>query len=297
VKVFFVRLILHLLAVMDTAWFWARARKAARAKTATTAGAGIQAGQRVTTVSIGTVIWPEFPSLAHSFWRAQELTLFREHTRFFSEPILDLGCGDSLFGQLAGFPRNGFGVDYDAASLAAARELGSSLKLIQGDAGNLPLADACVAACLSNSVLEHLPDLDRCFSEVHRVLKPNGVFLFSMTLGSFTSQLKFWAGQRDADRWVRTFGHFQQLSHDELLRKLAAHGFTISTCISYQSRWTTAWYRFMVSPCFQFVERRGGNSFRRCMQTRLASKVSESLRYTRPGEGACLFVVSIKNPA
>lgn len=293
-KVFFLRLFLHLLAIVDGAWFWARARKTTRATETQTAGAGIQSGKMVSVSFIGPVAWPEFPALAHGFWRAQELTLFRENHRYFSEPVLDLGCGDSLFGQMADFPKNGFGVDYDAASLAAAKELHSPLKLIQADAGNLPLADACVSVCLSNSVLEHLPDLDRCFSEVSRVLKPGGLFMFSMTLGSFTSQLDFWSGRRDAGRWVRTFGHFQQPSEDELLKKLAAHGFIIQTCISYQTRWTTALYRLMVSPCFQFVERRAGESFHRRLRDWLASKVIESLRNTPRGEGACAFVIACK---
>jgi SAM-dependent methyltransferase len=295
-KVFFLRLFLHLLAVVDGGWFWVRARRTGGAKNAATAGAGIQAAGRVAAVNIGSVVWPEFSTLAHGFWRAQELTLFREHQGFFSEPVLDLGCGDSLFGQMADFPKNGFGIDYDAASLAAAKELRSSLKLIQADAGNLTLPDAGVSVCLSNSVLEHLPDLDRCFSEVSRVLKPGGLFIFSMTLGSFTSQLNFWTGRRDAEFWVRTFGHFQQPNEDELLKKLAAHDFTVQNCISYQTRWTTALYRLMVSPCFQFVECRSGCSLRHRLRNWLAPKVVESLQKTPRGQGACAFVVACKKP-
>jgi SAM-dependent methyltransferase len=290
------RLLLRLVAMIDAAWLWVRARKNSRATQTQTAGAGIQSGKMVPVTSIGPVAWPEFPTLAHGFWRAQELTLFWRHRGYFAEPVLDLGCGDSLFGQMADFPKIGFGIDYDAASLAAAKELRSPLKLIQADAGNMPLADACVSACLSNSVLEHLPDLDRCFSEVSRILKPGGLFIFSMTLGSFTSQLNFWTGRRDAGYWVQTFGHFQQPGEDELLKKLAAHGFTVQTCISYQTRWTTALYRLMVSPCFQFVERRGGESFHRRLRDWLAGKVVESLRNTPRGEGACAFVIACKNP-
>jgi SAM-dependent methyltransferase len=293
-KAFFLRVFLHLLALLDGVWLWARAHKQGGVKNAATAGAGIQGAVRISTVNLGSVAWPVFSTLAHGFWRAQELTLFREHRGQFAGPVLDLGCGDSLFAQMADFPKTGFGVDYDVASLAAAKELQSPLKLIQADAGHMPLEDACVAACLSNSVLEHLPDLDRCFSEVARVLKPGGLFMFSMTLGSFTSQLNFWTGRRDAAFWVRNFGHFQQPTEDELLKKLAAHGFTIQTCISYQSRWSTALYRLMVSPCFQFVERRCGGSLRRRLRDWLVPKVIESLRNTPRGEGACAFVIALK---
>jgi SAM-dependent methyltransferase len=236
VKVFFMQLLLRLIAIIDAAWLWVRARKNTHVAKAQTAGAGIQSGKMVSISSIGPVAWPEFPTLAHGFWRAQELTLFWKNR------------------------------------------------------------GSCVSACLSNSVLEHLPDLDRCFSEVARVLKPDGLFIFSMTLGSFTSQLNFWTGQRDAALWVRTFGHFQQPSEDELLKKLAAHGFTVQTYISYQTQWTTALYRLMVSPCFQFVERHGGESFHRRIRDWLAPKVVESLRNTPQGEGACIFVIACKKP-
>ena len=291
------RLGLHFLAALDALWLKARERRAARTAAATTAGAGVQSSQAINVLSFGEIAWPEFPTLAHSFWRAQELTLFRTHHGFFAEPVLDLGCGDSLFGQIAGFPKTGFGLDYDPTSLRAAKELGSSLEFIRADAGNAPLADGSVAVCLSNSVLEHLPDLDRCFAETCRLLRPGGLFIFSMTLGSFTSQLSFWTGRRDAAFWVQRFGHVQQPSEEELMALLSKHGFVIQERISYQASWTTALYRLLVSPCFQFGERRLSASFRRRLQSRLADRVIASLRATGAGEGACVFVVARKNLA
>ena len=281
--------------MIDGVWLWRRARKASPTAGSATAGAGVQSHKPVDAISVGAVVWPDFPSLAHAFWRAQELTLFREHRHLFSEPVVDLGCGDLLFGRLAGFPEKGIGIDYDLGSLRAADQLRSPLARIRADAGLLPVADASVAVCLSNSVLEHLPDLDQCFSEVRRILKPGGFFLFSVTLGTFTSQLKLWTGQRDAERWLRTFGHCQQPCEEDLLGKLAAHGFAIRACVAYQTLWTTAIYRLMVSPCFQFIERHWSHSFRSRIRVWLTPKVVESLRNTRRGKGACLFVVAGKN--
>jgi ubiquinone/menaquinone biosynthesis C-methylase UbiE len=288
---------LRALAVLDALWLRARRLKAAPVTKPVTAGAGIQSLHRVVFSVFGEIAWPEFSTLAHSFWRAQELTLFREHQRLFSEPVLDLGCGDSLFGQMAGFPTKGYGVDYDKASLAAARQLGSTLELVQADAGQLPLPDQCISVCLSNSVLEHLPDLGKCLKEVRRVLKPGGLFIFSMTLGSFTGQLMFWTGRRDAEYWLTTYGHLQQPSQAELLRLLTTEGFALRTCLPYQTRWTTAWYRFLVSPAVQFFGRHGGGLFRRRLQKILISRVQASVRRTQPGQGACVFVVAAKELA
>lgn len=294
-RVAFVRLILRLVAIIDGIWLHLRARKAVASLEPRTAGAGIQSAKPVETIVLGPVVWPGFPTLAHAFWRAQELTLFRDHCHLFSSPAVDLGCGDMVFGRLAGFPENGFGVDYDFGSLLAAGQMKSPQPRIRADAGRLPLADAGLAVCLSNSVLEHLPDLDRCFAEVRRILKPGGLFLFSMTLGVFTSQLKFWTGQRDTELWLRTFGHLQQPGEEELLKKLCAQGFSIRACTTYQGLWTTAIYRFLVSPCFQFIERRCVQSVRNRLRIWLTPRVVGSLRNTSRGEGACLFVVACKN--
>lgn len=294
---FFFVFLCRITAILDAVWLWFRGRRASGRKpeAAVTAGAGVQSVGTSTPVRIGDVFWPDFPGTAHALWRAQELTLFRQHQPMIAPPILDLGCGDCLFGKLAGFPESGYGVDYDTQSLAAARVLGSKLTLLQGDAGNLSLVDKSISVCVSNSVLEHLPDLDACFSEVHRVLQPGGLFIFSMTLGSFTDQLRLLSGNRDAQFWVRTFGHLQQPLEPELKGKLKSHGFSIRSSITYQSIRTTALYRLMVSPVFQFFERRSGPAFRRRLRNWLTPMVLSSLQRTQPGKGACIFVTACRD--
>lgn len=281
----------RLLALLDGVWFSLR-----QARTrAVTAGAGIQGQALIRVEELNGVDWPEFSTMAHSFWRAQELTLFRRHREFFSEPVLDLGSGDGIFATLAGFPRRGVGIDMDFPSLAAAADSQRGPPPVVSDAGRLPVADRQVASCLSNSVLEHLPDLDRCLDEVARVVRPGGYFVFSVTLGMFTLQLRHLTGERDAKRWIGMFGHFQEPDGTELVRKLVERGFSVEECIDYQPIEATAVYRFLVSPIFQFVERR-----LRFLQTagfrrRLAARVSRSISGTPTGKGACCFIVARKN--
>lgn len=62
--------------------------------------------------------------------------------------------------------------------LEAARARGGSANLIQGLAEDLPFPDETVDAVLSTLVLCSVPDLQKVFTEVIRVLKPGGKFLF-----------------------------------------------------------------------------------------------------------------------
>lgn len=50
----------------------------------------------------------------------------------------------------------------------------STCQAMQGDAENLPFADATFDIVYSNGVLHHTPDTEKAFSEVYRVLKPGG---------------------------------------------------------------------------------------------------------------------------
>lgn len=282
-------------AACDAVWLRLRAARARGRAGAggTTAAAGVQAERPVEAVQIGAVSWPNFPTLAHSFWRAQELTLFRRHGQLVREPLLDLGCGDRLFGRMAGWPGTTVGVDYDAGSLLAARRLNPGARVARGDAGRLPLGDASMAAVVSNSVLEHLPDLPRCFAEADRVLRRGGVFAFTMTLGRFTQQLRAVAG-RDARRWIGAFGHLQEPSGTAVEAGLRAAGFAVRTRLDYQPEWFTARYRLLLSPAFQFGERRLGPALRERLRPGLARLVEASLGGTPTGTGACAFFVAEK---
>lgn len=283
--------IFRLLAFVDGAWFYLRNLRAGSFHPVT-AGAGVQSGHSVAVDELEGVSWPEFPTLAHSFWRAQELTLFRRHQSFFSAPALDLGCGDGIFAGLAGFPEDGLGTDLDFLSLAAAVRRRKGLPPVVADVGHLPVGDRVIATCLSNSVLEHLSDLDRCLSEVARVLRPGGYFIFSMTLGMFTLQLRHLAGKRDARRWIRMYGHHQEPGEIELVYKLQEKGFSVEACINYQPLQATAVYRFLISPAFQFVERRMSSRLVSSLRRRLIPSVARSLAETPAGKGACCFIIA-----
>jgi len=60
-----------------------------------------------------------------------------------------------------------------------AERLGLTVKSLRADAESLPFPAGSFDLVLGHAVLHHLPDLERAFSEFHRVLKPGGRILFA----------------------------------------------------------------------------------------------------------------------
>jgi ubiquinone/menaquinone biosynthesis C-methylase UbiE len=93
-------------------------------------------------------------------------------TGYFSLNLLQAGvvgeatCTDISPGMLATLERN-------------AGELGLDVETAACDAAELPFEDDAFELVLGHAVLHHLPDLDRCFSEFARVLRPGGTLFFA----------------------------------------------------------------------------------------------------------------------
>lgn len=101
---------------------------------------------------------------------------------------LDLGCGDGLLTRIVlerVGPRRVVGVDPDPGEAELARRLGiyERVLTVAGDA--IPVPDATFDWVCSNSVLEHIDAIEGVLHEVARVLKPGGVFLFTVPADGF----------------------------------------------------------------------------------------------------------------
>ena len=95
-------------------------------------------------------------------------------------PVLDLGCGDGVFGQVLFAEPIDLGIDASAHELAIARASGGYRHLILADGAALPCADAIFETVISNGVLEHVDDLAGALREIARVLRPGGRLVFSV---------------------------------------------------------------------------------------------------------------------
>ncbi|WP_028062306.1 class I SAM-dependent methyltransferase [Solirubrobacter soli] len=93
-------------------------------------------------------------------------------TGYFSLNLLQTGvigeatCTDISPGMLQALEHN-------------AQQLGLNVETAACDASQLPFDDESFDLVLGHAVLHHLPDLDACFAEFMRVLKPGGTLFFA----------------------------------------------------------------------------------------------------------------------
>ena len=107
--------------------------------------------------------------------------------------ILDLGCATGKGSkELRKVYRNATIISFDISSEMLKRVLRkrplfsrSNLLPVQGDATYIPVQDKCVDLVFCNQMLPWVENLIHLFSEIERILKPNGVFIFA-TLGPDT---------------------------------------------------------------------------------------------------------------
>jgi SAM-dependent methyltransferase len=188
------------------------------------------------------IIFPLYEtSLAHSFWRAQEFSLFMRHLGMMQRPVLDFGCGDGSFAA-ALFDEVDFGVDIDAQALDLARKFGIYSNLVQSEGTRVPLPDASVRSVFSNSVLEHVKDLESAIAEISRLLEPSGLFLLTVPVAQFARDLERYFGRAESRQVNADYFHRNLLEVDEWRNLLARHGLALVSICEYQPAWFSFYY-------------------------------------------------------
>lgn len=104
-------------------------------------------------------------------------------------PILDLGCGDGHFAKLAFDRPLDVGLDPWTGPIREAAQTSAYRALTQADGAQMPFPDGYFGSALSNSVLEHIPNLDPVLAEMGRVLRPGALFLFCVPNHNFLDSL------------------------------------------------------------------------------------------------------------
>ena len=102
--------------------------------------------------------------------------------------VLDLGSGAGndcfVVRAIVGETGKVTGLDFTDAMLARANENSKKLgflnvEFIKGDIEEIPMPDSSYDVVVSNCVLNLVPDKDKAFAQIMRVLKPNGHFCVS----------------------------------------------------------------------------------------------------------------------
>jgi 2-polyprenyl-6-hydroxyphenyl methylase/3-demethylubiquinone-9 3-methyltransferase len=148
--------------------------------------------------------------------------------------VLDLGCGGGFMSEaLAQRGAHVTGIDPSVASLEAARKHAQSqdLEIVyrEGVGESIPLDAHSMDRVVCVDVLEHVQDVDKVLVEIHRVLRPHGIFFFDTINRNWLSRLLVVTmmesvlkvippGAHNADKFIRPM---------ELQRQLERKGFTV----------------------------------------------------------------------
>ncbi len=162
--------------------------------------------------------------------------------RFYHEiewpgPILDVGCGDGHFVQMTFNQRIDAGIDPWWGPLNKAKRTDMYHTLIHGMGNEMPFPDDYFGSAFSNSVLEHIPDVQSVLNETYRVMQPGAHFLITTPSQYFTQNLggaalfeKLKMGGM-ADRYRALFNRISRHEHtdspDVWTARLEEAGFTV----------------------------------------------------------------------
>lgn len=233
------------------------------------------------------ITYVEYESLAHSFWRAQELSLFSMHKDLLLRPLLDLGCGDGSFASVL-FEEIDYGLDNDPCAIRIAEGYKIYHSLLQTTESSIPLGDDAVNSIISNSVFEHLTDVNGMLSECHRVLRDGGIMIFTVPVAQFERDLAYYVGWKTSRRINREYYHHNLLEPHDWVSLLHRHGFTELAVKSYQPNWFTFWYwmfRFLGKHGIGRVFPGAGSAVWNSYQSRMIGMVRESIVSTDAGGG------------
>jgi len=175
--------------------------------------------------------------------RALEHRLFSQEK--LERPILDIGCGDGHYAAIAFQDGIDVGIDITREIVVEAAHHGAYRHLDIADGTRLPYANESFRTVVSNCVIEHIWDVETLISEVARVLRVGGRFLFSVPNHRFTDSL-FVVGTlkrfgleglaKSYGSWWNKHAMHYHLDEPAVWQdRLARHGLTVERQMDYMS--------------------------------------------------------------
>lgn len=134
-------------------------------------------------------------------------------------PTFDLGCGDGHFASLAFNRKLEVGLDPWEKPLQEAKARGVYATTVLSPASAIPYPNETFASAVSNSVLEHIPELDPVLQELNRVMRPGAPFIFCVPNHRFLATLSIgkWLDRLHlralGDSYRRFFNHISRHHH------------------------------------------------------------------------------------
>jgi SAM-dependent methyltransferase len=160
-------------------------------------------------------------------------------------PVLDLGCGDGHFASITFREPLDVGLDSWTGPVKLAAKSGAYSLVVRGNGGEMPFPDGAFNTIVSNSVLEHIPNVEKVLAEANRVLKTGSAFIFCVPNQNFLPNLSI-ARRLDqihcrglAARYRRFFNRISRHYHCDTAEvwrnRLEIHGFALEKSWNYFS--------------------------------------------------------------
>jgi len=175
--------------------------------------------------------------------RAVEAQFYQEFE--LPAPTLDLGCGDGKFAMTTFERKLDVGLDPWAGPIHQAARGGGYFSLIQANGGRMPFSDGYFASALSNSVLEHIVQVEFVLAELRRVLRPGALFLFcvpnpryltELSIPPFLGRLGLAGAGRAYTSWFQRMSRVEHIVWPDVWQKwLETAGFRIERWWHYFS--------------------------------------------------------------
>jgi SAM-dependent methyltransferase len=123
-----------------------------------------------------------------------------------------------------------YGIDIAETTALKARArgcaLGVPIRIAVADAAALPYSAAAFDCVYTMGTLEHVPDVDRAFAEIARVMKPGGVAIVGVP--NRRDPFLFWLASRTLQAiGYYPYGYERWYTNGELRRRLGAHGLRV----------------------------------------------------------------------
>lgn len=194
------------------------------------------------------IVQKEFDNPATVLWRAVEIRHIDNFLKEYNleKPILDLGCAEGKIASILFNCQSAVGLDNSWELIKQNSRNDVYNALVLGDACKMPYKDSVFGSVFSNCVIEHIPEIGGLLKEVSRVLKQEGMFLFSVPSHKFADFLFFSVvfnnlGLKPIKRWYskernRLLHHFHCYSHEKWDDILKENGFELVTHDYYLPR-------------------------------------------------------------
>lgn len=180
--------------------------------------------------------------LFFTFLRPKEASLYQDYKPF-KGPVLDLGCGDGFFAQVA-FGNVDVGLDPDRKMIIEAKKRKIYKIVKYYDGKKIPYSDGYFSTVVCNSTFEHIPNLDKVLHEVARVLKFGGMLYFTVPTDIWPKYLfgRLFFGKLYERYFINKSKHYNLYNFQEWKQKLSNLGLQPTAYNHYIDNKKIMWY-------------------------------------------------------